>query len=150
MLLRDDVIERWAKDPDLYSSGITNAPYVMISRTFAPPEQRLKSLIARMKLMPNAPRRGPQEPRQPATGIHRDRDRAARRQPRLLRPRCAAAFAEVKDAALLAEFKTANGAVIAALDDYKKWLQNDLLNRDPTGRSPTARTPTRRCSPPTR
>ena len=54
VLLRDEVIRSWAKDPDLYSSGITNAAYVMISRTFAPPEQRLKSLIARLKLMPNA------------------------------------------------------------------------------------------------
>ena len=54
MLLRDEVIRPWAKDPDIYSSGITNDAYVMISRTFAPPEQRLKSLIARLKLMPNA------------------------------------------------------------------------------------------------
>ena len=54
MLLRNEVIRPWAKDPDIYSSGITNDAYVMISRTFAPPEQRLKSLIARLKLMPNA------------------------------------------------------------------------------------------------
>ncbi len=38
-----------------------------------------------------------------------------------------AAFADVKDAALLADFKTANDAVIAALNDYKAWLENDLL-----------------------
>jgi hypothetical protein len=43
MLLRNDVIRRWAKDPDLYSSGITNDAFVMISRTFAPPEQRLRA-----------------------------------------------------------------------------------------------------------
>ena len=30
---------------------------------------------------------------------------------------------------MLAEFKTANDAVIAALEDYKKWLEDDLLNR---------------------
>ncbi len=53
MLLRNEVIRPWAKDPDIYSSGITNDAYVMISRTFAPPEQRLKSLTARLKLMPN-------------------------------------------------------------------------------------------------
>ena len=41
----------------------------------------------------------------------------------------AAAFPDVKDKALLAEFKQANDAVIAALGDYKKWLQNDLLKR---------------------
>ncbi len=33
------------------------------------------------------------------------------------------AFPTVTDKALLAEFKQANDAVIAALDDYKKWLQ---------------------------
>jgi hypothetical protein len=54
MLLRNEVIRPLAKDPDIYSSGITNDAYVMISRTFAPPEQRLKSLTARMKLMPGA------------------------------------------------------------------------------------------------
>mgnify|MGYP000948660776 CR=1 FL=1 len=54
MLLRNDVIRGWAKDPDLYSSGITNDAFVLISRNFAPPEDRLRSLIAREKLMPNA------------------------------------------------------------------------------------------------
>jgi hypothetical protein len=39
------------------------------------------------------------------------------------------AFTGVKDAALLAEFKRADDAVMAALDDYKGWLQNDLLPR---------------------
>ena len=35
----------------------------------------------------------------------------------------------MKDTALLGEFKKANDAVIAALADYKKWLQDDLLKR---------------------
>ena len=129
MLLRNDVIRGWAKDPDPYSSGITNDAFVMISRTFAPPEQRLKSLIAREKLMPNAlaeARRNMDNPPRVYTEIaieqlDGNRDFFDRDVP--------AAFAEVKDAALLAEFRTANGAVIAALNDYKVWLQNDLLPR---------------------
>jgi hypothetical protein len=32
---------------------ITSDAFVMISRNFAPPEQRLKSLTSRLKLMPN-------------------------------------------------------------------------------------------------
>ena len=36
MRLHDEVIRPWAKDPDTYSSGITNDAYVIISRTFAP------------------------------------------------------------------------------------------------------------------
>jgi uncharacterized protein (DUF885 family) len=129
MLLRNDVIRRWAKDPDLYSSGITNDAFVMISRTFAPPEQRLKSLIAREKLIPNAlaeARRNMDNPPRVYTEIAIEQVDGNRD---FFDVDVPAAFADVKDAALLAEFKTANGAVIAALNDYKVWLQNDLLPR---------------------
>src|SRR6478735_8824781 len=129
MLLRNEVIRPWAKDPDIYSSGITNDAYVMISRTFAPPELRLKSLTARMRLMPNAlaeARKNLDNPPRVYTEIAIDqldgnRDFFAQDVP--------AAFDAVSDAAVLAEFKTADDAVIAALEDYKKWLQDDLLNR---------------------
>ncbi len=129
MLLRNEVIRPLAKDPDIYSSGITNDAYVMISRTFAPPEQRLKSLTARLKLMPNAlaeARKNLDNPPRVYTEIAIDqldgnRDFFAQDVP--------AAFTEVKDPAVLAEFKASNDAVIAALEDYKKWLQDDLLSR---------------------
>ena len=129
MLLRDEVIRAWAKDPDIYSSSITNDAFVMISRAFAPPEQRLRSLIARLKLMPNAlaeARKNLDNPPRIYTEIaieqlDGNRDFFAVDVP--------AAFADVKDAALLAEFKTANDAVIAALNDYKQWLESDLLTR---------------------
>ncbi|MBN3456146.1 DUF885 domain-containing protein [Mycobacterium sp. DSM 3803] len=129
MLLRDEVVRQWAKDPDTYSSGITNDAFVMISRNFAPPEQRLRSLTSRLKLMPNAlaqARENLDNPPRIYTEIAIDqldgnRDFFATDVP--------AAFADVKDQALLAEFKTANDAVIAALDDYKGWLENDLLPR---------------------
>src|SRR5581483_6729307 len=39
------------------------------------------------------------------------------------------AFHAVKDQAALAEFKAANDAVIASLQDYEKWLRSDLLPR---------------------
>jgi uncharacterized protein (DUF885 family) len=129
MLLRNDVIRGWAKDPDLYSSGITNDAFVMISRTFAPPEQRLKSLIAREKLMPNAlaeAHKNMDNPPRVYTEIAIEQVDGNRDFFDLDVP---AAFADVKDAGLLAEFKTANGAVIAALNDYKVWLENDLLPR---------------------
>jgi hypothetical protein len=128
-LLRNDVVRSWAKDPDIYSSGITNAAYVLISRTFAPPDQRLTSLIGRLKAMPAvlaAARQNLDNPPRIYTEIaieqlDGNRDFFANDVP--------AAFAEVKDAALLAEFKTANDAVIAGLGDYKAWLENDLLKR---------------------
>jgi uncharacterized protein (DUF885 family) len=129
MLLRNEVIRPLTKDPDIYSSGITNDAYVMISRTFAPPEQRLKSLTARMKLMPGAlaeARKNLDNPPRVYTEIAIDqvdgnRDFFAEDVP--------AAFEGVKDPAVLAGFNAAKDAVIAALEDYKSWLQDDLLNR---------------------
>ena len=44
----------WEKDPDQYSSGISNSAFVLMERTFASPDDRLRSLIAREKLMPAA------------------------------------------------------------------------------------------------
>ena len=128
-LLGDDVIRRWAKDPDLYSSGITEAAYVMIKRSFAPPEQRLKSLIARLKLMPNVlaeARKNLDNPPKVYTEIAIDqldgnRDFFATAVPE--------AFSDVTDAGLLAELKTATAAVVSGLDEYKRWLQDDLLQR---------------------
>jgi uncharacterized protein (DUF885 family) len=126
-VLRDDVVRGWAKDPDLYSSGITNTAYVMIKRNFAPPEQRLKSLVARLKSMPNVladARRNLADPPKVYTEIAIEQVDGNRD---FFTTSVAEAFGEVTDAALLADFRTANAAVVAALDEYKRWLQNELL-----------------------
>src|SRR5579872_4699789 len=51
-LLDYEVIRNWERNPDLYSSGLTYSAFVIMSRTFAPPEARLRSLIARERQMP--------------------------------------------------------------------------------------------------
>jgi uncharacterized protein (DUF885 family) len=126
-VLRDEVVRGWTKDPDLYSSGITNTAYVMIKRNFAPPEQRLTSLVARLKSMPNVladARRNLVDPPRIYTEIAIEQVDGNRD---FFTTSVAEAFGEVTDAALLADFRTANAAVSAALDEYKRWLQNDLL-----------------------
>ncbi|HEY6356770.1 MAG TPA: DUF885 family protein, partial [Vicinamibacterales bacterium] len=122
-------VKGWAKDPDSYSSGITNTAYVMFKRQFAPPEDRLRALIARERKMPAAldeARKNLENPPQIYTEIaieqvDGDID--------LFKSAVPQAFAAVTDAALLKDFKTANGAVISALTAYKAWLQQDLLPR---------------------
>ena len=56
-----DTIRMWAKDPDTYSSDVTNAAYVIMKRNYAPAADRLKALIAREKKMPAALAGGAQE-----------------------------------------------------------------------------------------
>jgi uncharacterized protein (DUF885 family) len=128
-ILTLETIRPWARDPDTYSSGITNTAYLMIKRAYAPPDERLRLLIARERQMPAAlleARKNLDNPPQISTRIAIDQLDGSRD---FFKTAVAAAFPEVKDQGLLAEFKTANDAVIAALADYKKWLQDDLLKR---------------------
>jgi uncharacterized protein (DUF885 family) len=128
-ILTLDVVRPWAKDADSYSSGLTNTAYVMIKRRFAPPEERLRKLIAREKAMPAALR----EARNNIENAPRIYTQIAIEQIEgnrsFFQTAVPGAFKEIQDRALLDEFKTTNDAVIAALTDYKKWLQSDLLKR---------------------
>jgi uncharacterized protein (DUF885 family) len=128
-LLTLDVVRPWARDADAYSSGLTNTAYIMIKRAFAPAEERLRKLIAREKAMPAAlaeARKNLENPPRIYTQIAIDQLDGNRA---FFQTAVPEAFAAVKDTTLLAEFKQTNDAVIAALGDYKKWLQDDLLAR---------------------
>jgi uncharacterized protein (DUF885 family) len=53
-LLTLETIKPWQKNPDTYSSGITNSAFSIMERKFATPAERLRVLVAREKLMPGA------------------------------------------------------------------------------------------------
>ena len=53
-LLTLEVIRPWEKNPDIYSSGITNSAFVIMERPYASSDIRLRSLVEREKLMPQA------------------------------------------------------------------------------------------------
>ena len=45
-------VRGWQKKPDLYSGGLSNSIFTIMSRNFAPPEARVRSVIAREKQVP--------------------------------------------------------------------------------------------------
>ena len=51
-LLALQTIRQWEKNPDSYSSGVSNSIFSLMERKFAPPDERLKSVIAREKQIP--------------------------------------------------------------------------------------------------
>ncbi len=129
-ILSDSIIKPWANDPDSYSGSITNAAYVLIKRNFAPPAERLRSLIARERLMPGVLATGESNlhiighPPKIHTEIaieQIDGNIA------FFKNDVPAAFADVKDSVLTTAFKETNDGVIAALVAYKKDLQTNLL-----------------------
>ena len=120
-------VRTWARDPDYYASGIANSAFSLIKRDYAPAEQRMRSMIERARAMPAAlaaARANLADPPRVYVEIAIEQIDGTRE---LFRTAVVDAFAEVKDAGLQAELKAANDAVIAALDDYKAWLQKDVL-----------------------
>ncbi|MGC2297967.1 MAG: DUF885 domain-containing protein, partial [Acidobacteriaceae bacterium] len=128
-LLELETVRGWEKNPDNYSSGITNSAFVLMERDFAPVDERLRSLIAREKQMPavfTAARQNLKNPPRIYTEI------ALEQLPDLIsffQNDVPAAFKGAKDQGAIAEFKKTNGAVIAALQSYQGWLKSDLLQR---------------------
>jgi uncharacterized protein (DUF885 family) len=128
-LLTLEVIRPWEKNPDNYSGSISNAAFTLMERKFAPPEDRLRSLIAREKLMPKTLKDARDNLKNPP---HIYTEIALEQLPGIIsffQHDVPLAFADVKDASLNSEFASTNAAVIAALNDYQTWLKTDLLPR---------------------
>ena len=123
-LLSLEDIRGWEKNPDNYSSGITNSAYVIMSRKYAPANTRLQSLVAREKLMPAALMDARQNLKNPP---HIFTEIALEQLPgdiSFFQHDVPSAFADATDAEVKAEFAKSNAAVISALQDYEKWLHD--------------------------
>jgi uncharacterized protein (DUF885 family) len=135
-LLTLEVIRGWEKNPDTYSSGITNSAFVIMERPYASANTRLRALVEREKLMPQAlleARKNLKNPPKIFTEIaleQIDGDVS------FFENDVPSAFfsgadgAEVAtDAGAKADFAKTNAAVIAALKSYGAWMKTDLLPR---------------------
>jgi uncharacterized protein (DUF885 family) len=125
-LLSLENIRPWEKNPDIYSSGITNSIFVIMARTFAPPAERLKSVIAREKQVPAVFQAARQNLKNPPPIYV---DVALEQIPGLIgffQKDVPAAFKNVKDQALLGQFQVANQKVMDELKSYGQWMEKEL------------------------
>ncbi len=128
-LLTLQVIRPWQKNPDNYSSTAANAAFSLMERKFAPPDDRLRSLVERERQMPgllDQARINLVNPPHIYTEI------AIEQLPGIIRffeHDLPLAFADAKDDALKEEFGHTNALVISALNGYLDWLKTDLLAR---------------------
>ncbi|MGA8671439.1 MAG: DUF885 family protein, partial [Terracidiphilus sp.] len=129
MLLTLETIRPWKKDPDFYSTILTNGAFTIMERKFASPDERLRSLVARERSIPgllDEARVNLENPPHIYTEI------AIEQLPGIVHffeNDVPAAFADAKDPALKEEFAHTNSRVIAALNSYLDWLKSDLLAR---------------------
>jgi uncharacterized protein (DUF885 family) len=128
-LLSLEVIRNWEKNPDNYSSGVTNSIFVLMERPFAPPNTRLRATIEREKQIPQVfveAKKNLKNPPRIFTEIALEQIDGL---VSFFEKDVPAAFSEADDAKAKADFATTNAAVIAALKDYGAWMKSDLLPR---------------------
>ena len=103
-LLGLETVRQWETNPDTYSSGLTNAVFVIMSRSFAPQGERIKAVIAREKLAPavlQEARRNLKNPPKIFTEVAIEQIGGI---VSFFEKDVPAAFQEVKDPALMADF----------------------------------------------
>ena len=128
-LLTVEKIKPLEKNPDVYSSGLTNSVYVLMNRKFAPADERLKSVIEREMRMPEIlqiARQNLKNPPRVYTEI------AIEQLPAILsfyEKDVPLAFASATDSGAKENFAKSNAIVISALKEYQHWLKTDLLAR---------------------
>lgn len=130
--LRDlEELRPFARSPMTYLGIVSGACDSLVRRSFAPAPERLRSLIARERLVPELLTQGRAgvEP-DLCTTIHAETALEQLAGLRLLftedLPRFAA---EAGDAAARRDFEDANARVLAALDGYGAWIRETLLPR---------------------
>jgi Bacterial protein of unknown function (DUF885) len=128
-LLDLEVLQRWQKNPMLYVGLPGSAVDGLIKRDFAPPAERLKSVISRLKGTPvllQAMRHNITNPPKEFTDLA---IRIAGGSVDFFRRTTAdwAKQASAGDANLLKDFEAANRDVVQTLEGSVNWLKRDLL-----------------------
>jgi uncharacterized protein (DUF885 family) len=126
-LLELQNIQKWKKDPDIYISELSQGVFGIIRRNFAPPDERLRSVIAREREIPRVleeARENIHNPPKVYTQV------ALQQMPdniKFFQNDVPEAFTKVQDPKLLAEFKATTDETVKILSQYRDYLRKDLL-----------------------
>jgi uncharacterized protein (DUF885 family) len=128
-LLQLEVIRGWEKNPDNYSSGVTNSIFVIMERPYAPVNTRLRAAVERERQIPQAlleARKNLKNPPHVYTEIALEQIDGL---VSFFQNDVPEAFKEADNATAKADFAKTNAAVIDALKSYGAWMKSDLLPR---------------------
>jgi len=127
-LLEEQTIQRWKHDPSSYVDLLTTAVYGLIERDFAPLDSRMRSVIARENLIPHALSEAKKNlVNMPPVFVDIALENLAGAQG-FFGKDVPVAFAAITDTSLKAKFAASTKAVLAALADYKAFLEAEKPN----------------------
>ena len=125
-LLDVETIRYWQKDPDVYVRSATSAVFNLVHRDFAPLADRLRSVIARERQVPKLLATGKANIEHPPLAFVEIAIRNVAGSIDFLKTGAPTAFAAVEDQELKREFTASNDSAIAAFEDYKTYLEQEL------------------------
>jgi uncharacterized protein (DUF885 family) len=125
-LLDVETIRYWQKDPDDYVRSATSAVYNLVHRDFAPLADRLRSVIARERQIPMLLATGKANIEHPPRAFVDIAIRNVAGSIDFLKTGAPATFAAVEDQELKREFAASNDSAIAAFENYKTYLEQEL------------------------
>jgi len=118
----------WENNPLFYKDIITEGLFNLVSRDFAPIEARLRSVNARERDVPAVLRAARENLTNPPA-VYTEQAIRYMKGARLFFTEIPKVFEHVTDQALLQDFQQANQAVLAELDRFLVFLQDELLPR---------------------
>ncbi|MGC8785294.1 MAG: DUF885 domain-containing protein [Armatimonadota bacterium] len=119
----------WTHDPDTPNSIVVGGAFALAKRSFAPPEERLKAVIARLKQAPTVFAHARQQLTEPARVPTEIAIQQVRATVGFFERSLPAAFREVQHTALWNEFESVNRQVIDTYHAYATWLEEEVLPR---------------------
>ncbi|MFP2930519.1 DUF885 domain-containing protein [Pyxidicoccus sp. 3LG] len=128
-ILDHEAVRSWERNPNVYLGIASGAVFQLINRDFAPLEERMRSAVKRMAVVPEVFTTGQAALKNPPklwTEIALQQAQGTRS---LYAQTLPAAFAPVKDAALNEAFQQEQAKCLAAIDGYIRFLKDDLLPR---------------------
>ena len=126
-LLDLETLRGWQTNPDQYGSIVSESIYGLVSRNFAPLEDRLRSVIEREKQVPKvfqAARQNLKNPPKVYTEIALEQLEGTLD---FFKKDVPAVFKEVRNKQLQAEFETAHQKAISELESYHAFLKEKIL-----------------------
>ncbi len=128
-LLSLEVIRNWQKNPDNYSSGITNSVYTIMERNYASPDVRLRAVVARERKMPQVLTEARENLKNPPRIFTEIALEQVDGLVSFFENDVPSAFSGATDPTTKSDFQRSNAAVIQSLKDYGAWMKSDLLPR---------------------
>jgi uncharacterized protein (DUF885 family) len=125
-LLDVETIRYWQKDPNVYVRSATSAVFNLVHRDFAPLADRLRSVIAREGQIPMLLATGKANIEHPPGAFVDIAIRNVAGSIDFLKTGAPATFAAVEDQQLRREFTASNDSAIAAFENYKTYLEQEL------------------------